>query len=61
MPPGTLALAAAALGDLQAAFRLVEEGIRLRDPNINYLIRSPYFQQLQSDPRYSLRSMNLQP
>jgi adenylate cyclase len=63
MPPGALALVAAALGDVQSAFRLVEEGIRLRDPNLNTLIRSPYFQQLQSDPRYPglLRSMNLQP
>jgi hypothetical protein len=61
MPPGTLTLVAAALGDVESAFQLAEEGVRERDPNLTLVIRSPYFQPLQSDPRFAglLRQMNL--
>ena len=61
MPPGTLALVAVAVGDVESAFQLAEEGVRERDPNLSMAIRSPYFRPLQSDPRYAglLRDMNL--
>jgi serine/threonine protein kinase/Flp pilus assembly protein TadD len=52
IPAGTLALIAVALGDTESAFRLVEESIHERDPNITLSIHSAYFQPLRSDPRY---------
>lgn len=59
--PGHIALATAALGDVESTFRWLEEGIRERDPNVVNKILSPYFQLLHSDPRYQdiLRRMNL--
>jgi eukaryotic-like serine/threonine-protein kinase len=62
VPPTTLALVAAALGDLESVFRWMEEGIRDRDPNFGYHNRSPYFNAIKSDPRYHdmFRRMNLQ-
>ena len=52
---------AAALGDVESAFQLAEEGVRERDPNLSFLIRCAYFQPLHSDSRYPgiLRRMNL--
>ena len=62
VPSGTLALAALALKDVETAFGWVERAVQEHDPNLTYLIHTPYFQQLRSDPRYQdiLRRMNLQ-
>lgn len=61
--PAALAFTAVSLGDVESAFQSAGEAIGEREPNIMLSIRSPYFQPLQSDPRYHdlLRSMNLQP
>jgi tetratricopeptide (TPR) repeat protein len=61
IPAGTLALIAVALGDTESAFRLAEESIHERDPNISLSIHSAYFHPLRSDPRYLdlLRRMKL--
>ena len=61
--PATLAFIAVSLGDVESGFRFAAEAVVERDPNLNFFIRSPYFQPLHSDPRYPtlLGSMNLQP
>jgi serine/threonine-protein kinase len=61
LPAATLALIAAALGDVEAAFRLAGESVNERDANMVLAIRSPYFQPLRSNSSYSelLRRMRL--
>ncbi len=61
LPTGTLAFVAAALGDVESAFRYAEEAVAAYDPNFSCLIRTPYAQTLKSDPRYQdiLHRMNL--
>jgi eukaryotic-like serine/threonine-protein kinase len=61
VPAGTIAFAALALDDLDAAFRWADKAIEERDPGLPYLIRAPEFRALRGDPRYQnlLRQMNL--
>jgi serine/threonine-protein kinase len=60
--PGALAFVAAALDDVEAAFRYAEEAVAAYDPNFSFGIRTPYVQLFRSDPRYRniLRRMNLE-
>ena len=61
LPTGTLAFVAAALDDVESAFRYAEEAVAAYDANFNCLLRTPYAQALKSDPRYRdlLHRMNL--
>ncbi|MDE3196128.1 MAG: tetratricopeptide repeat protein, partial [Acidobacteriota bacterium] len=63
IPAATRALMAAALGDPDSAIALVEDGVRERDPNLLFTIRTRYFELLHASPRYHavLQSMNLRP
>ncbi len=55
------AVATVALGDTERAFAWTDKAVQERDPNLQGLIRAPYFQPLRSDPRYRdiLQRMNL--
>jgi tetratricopeptide (TPR) repeat protein len=48
-------------GDLDGAFSWLEEGYRMRDPNITYVAVTPYSEALRADPRFQdlLDRMNL--
>ncbi len=61
VPPATIAMAALALGDAETALQAMEDGVRERDPNLSFGIRSHYFDMLRSDARYHdiLQRMNL--
>ncbi len=61
LPTGTLAFVAAALNDVESAFRYAEEAVAAYDPAFSYMIRTPHAQALESDPRFLdiLRRMNL--
>ncbi len=61
LPTGTLAFVAAALQDVESAFRYGEEAVAACDPAFSYMIRTPHAQALKSDPRYRdlLHRMNL--
>jgi eukaryotic-like serine/threonine-protein kinase len=61
LPTGTLVFVAAALDDVESAFRYAEEAVAAYDPNFSYLIRTPYAQVLKSNPCYQniLDRMNL--
>jgi TolB-like protein/Tfp pilus assembly protein PilF len=63
VPPGTLALAHLALGEKDAAFSLLEEGIASRDQSVRTLKSNPLWNPIRSDPRYAqlLKRMNLEP
>jgi serine/threonine-protein kinase len=61
VPAGTIAFAALALGDVERGFEYAEKAADERDPNLPYLMRSPYFDALDGQPRYDdlFRRMNL--
>lgn len=61
VPPATIALAALALGEAETALLAMEDGVRERDPNLSFGIRTRYFHLLRSDARYRdiLVRMNL--
>jgi tetratricopeptide (TPR) repeat protein len=63
LPTGILAFVAAALDDVESAFRYAEEAVAAYDPNFTCLIRTPYAQALKSYPRFRdiLHRMNLTP
>jgi len=60
--PTAIAMAAAALGDRERALAWTERAVVELDPNLQYMIRKPYFELLRPDPRYQdlLRRMNLE-
>jgi len=59
----SMAMIAAALGSVDAAFFWMETSIQERDPNLLFEIRSPHFRVLHADARYQqiLRRANLLP
>jgi len=59
----SMAMIAAALGSVDAAFFWMETSIQERDPNLLFEIRSPHFRVLHADARYGqiLRHANLLP
>jgi len=61
LPSLSQALVYAQLGDLDMAFKLLDEGISKRDSNLVYLLCEPGFKPLRSDHRFDevLRRMNL--
>jgi len=52
LPAGTIAFAAMALGDVERGLEWAEKAVDERDPNLPYLMRSPYFAALEGQPRY---------
>ena len=61
VPPGTIAMAALAVGDVETALLAMEDAVCERDPNLSFGIRTRYFHMLRSDARYYeiLQRMNL--
>ncbi|HEU0142425.1 MAG TPA: protein kinase, partial [Bryobacteraceae bacterium] len=61
VPPATIAMAALAVDDAETALLAMEEGVRERDPNLSFGIRTHYFHRLRADARYHdiLERMNL--
>lgn len=61
IPPGTIAMAALAVDDVETALLAMEDAVCERDPNLSFGIRTRYFHMLRSDARYYeiLQRMNL--
>jgi tetratricopeptide (TPR) repeat protein len=57
----TLASVTLALGDVDGAWKWLDQAVEEHDPNLMYITTSPEFEPLHSDPRYRtlLRRMNL--
>jgi tetratricopeptide (TPR) repeat protein len=53
LPPGLLAIVNGSIGDLDEAFKLMDEAVNERDHLLIFLGIDPYFDPLRSDPRFA--------